>query len=85
MKNRKQRNLNNNNDKLSHAWPQDTQQKCIQTLDAKPLMQNPLPFFPAQRPSFAITSISRLGQQTNKSGKKRQPYHPYKEQQEFSP
>jgi hypothetical protein len=27
MKKRKQRNLKNNNDKLSHAWPRDPQQK----------------------------------------------------------
>ncbi len=45
---------------------------------SKPLMQNPLPFFLAQWPSIAVTSISWLGQQTNMPGKKRQPYHPYK-------
>jgi hypothetical protein len=72
MKNRKQMNFDNNNDKLSHAWPRDPQQKWIQTLDAKP--------FPLFSHTTALlhyhVHITWLGQQTNRPGKKQHPYHP---------
>jgi hypothetical protein len=70
MKKRKQRNLENNNDKLSHAWPRDPQQS-----GSKPLMRNPLPFF------LAHTALPRChvhitwpSQQTNRPVKKQHPY-----------
>jgi hypothetical protein len=66
MKKRKQRNLDNNNDKLSHAWPRDPQQKWIQTLDER----SPLSFFPTQRPSLAVTSISH-GLANKQTGRER--------------
>jgi hypothetical protein len=47
MKKRKQKNFDNNNDKLSHAWPRDPQQKWIQTLDGKPTLS---PFSPHNGP-----------------------------------
>jgi hypothetical protein len=66
MKKKKQRNLENINDKLSHAWPQDPQQKWIQTLDAKPS-----PLLPRKMalPHCHI-HITWLGQQANKPEKK---------------
>jgi hypothetical protein len=68
----KQRNLENNNDRLSHAWPQDPQQKWIQTFDAKP---SPLLPCTTALPHCQV-HITWLGQQTNRLGKKRHPYHP---------
>jgi hypothetical protein len=71
MKKKKHRNLENNNDKLSHAWPRDPQQKWIQTLDAKP---SPLLPRTTALPRCHV-HITWLGQQVNKLGKKWHPYH----------
>jgi hypothetical protein len=81
MKKRKQRNLDNNNDKLSHAWPQDPQQKWIQTLDAKPF-----PLLPHTHGPPPLSCPHHMAWPTNKQDmKETTSLSHFKEQREFSP
>ncbi len=71
----------NEEEKTEESWKQQWQAIPYLTpgsttkVDPNPWCENPLPFFLAQRPSLAV-GRERLGQQTNRPGKKRHPYHP---------
>jgi hypothetical protein len=81
MKKKKQRNIENNNDKLSHAWPWDSQQKWIQTFYAKPS-----PLLPRTHGLPSLSCPYHMAWPTNKHvEKKMTSLSPLKEQQELSP
>jgi hypothetical protein len=70
----------NEGKKTEESWEQQWQAipclapKIHNKSGPKPLMRNPFPFFPAQRPRYHA-HITWLGQQTNRLGKKH-PYYP---------